>query len=960
MDTRQGATKDKALPEAPREAAQKRRPSLGTEDEAGKMGGQSKARNSGQALKRRNMVQSWKHHYTSNSNSNSSSSSGDSEGSRGLASNEQAVVPEPGYSESSAGSEGEAGSSVSASPQGTSSEPTDLAAAAAAEMAAVRIQRAWRTHVVCAATAAWTACGVTVERLRALGFDEATQLMRRPAVVRGAAQLLHTLLAQASCDSSPLLPCAPEQQLSSSPAGGDQEEEEELAPCAAPGRTFVAAHLFAAHPGLLATGDAALDAMVEAAATTTTQVFEHFVAGLSNSHADSSNGATVRGHQAPDDRKNVNSWPARLYSFASSFHAFAVALDSWKRADSKKLLSAMERHYLELDRLWQSVQRRTLGQGDESWRVSIHEQRAALVDRVRTLGGQRAVEQLVRRQRHLRLTYPDPQPSRTPSLPHQPEEPTRSGGSGPGGTADSMTRTDSHHDDASPTDAVVAKAVADPAAAQVDRILGNFDLTASAALEDASLAHELVLDPTMRLQPIEQTTPEGSTIQHTVAQLFFDTIGREMLAGGDAEKIHEHIASLFAYIRRELRTITPPASDARRTVDRELDPKWIARLMDAGAYSEIAPRLAGAVRLIRSVCAPLRDAEVDAAAEKLASVDTSTLGGHTASADSNRCVAGLLEAVGDAISLVHRVRADALNHQLDTVVRPWLRAHAAEYERSKLDQHLSHAYNGDSQQIIEATTGWMRDVVNRDQHQDLSKRCTVVQDNPRSLTSKHVFWESLLDLCFEPVAVNASRVPLTLSMDTGRIGAIQNDIQVVLSAGALCMLARSIARTNTGVSLTDSRVMQLATDAHGLLADRSVTMSRVVALVLETVGQPPDSAASSTRRDDTAALGTLTERLVRKTLTKEDPIYASMERHLRSFLLQRLCDDDTPAQLARRLDASKQPVAAQLKKFGLDILSQSVCDLLVRLNRLGSFNWQVCSIWYAKVPGLAHVSSDNE
>ncbi|KAJ2659721.1 hypothetical protein IWW48_003322 [Coemansia sp. RSA 1200] len=953
MDTRQGATKDNALPEAPREAAQKRRPSLGTEDEAGNMDSQSKTRSSGQALKRRNMVQSWKRHYSSNS------SGGGNEETRESASNEQAVVPEPGYSESSAGSEAEAGSSASASPQGPSSEPTDLATAAAAEMAAVRIQRAWRMHVVCAATAAWTACGVTVERLRALGFDEATQLMRRPAVVRGAAQLLHTLLAQASCDS-PLLPCAPEQQLSSA-----DNDDEELAPCAAPGRTFVAAHLFAAHPGLLATGDAALDAMVEAAATTTTQVFEHFVAGLSNSHADSSNAATVCGHQAPDNRKssstsNRSSWPARLYSFASSFHAFAVALDSWKRADSKKLLSAMERHYLELDRLWQSVQRRTLGQGDESWRVSIHEQRAALVGRVRTLGGQRAVEQLVRRQRHLRLTYPDPQPSRTPSLPHQPEEPTNSGESAAGGSADSMTRTDSHHDDVSPTDAVVAKAVADPAAAQVDRILGNFDLTASAALEDASLAHELVLDPTMRLQPIEQTTPEGSTIQHMVTRLFFDTIGREMIAGGDAEKLHEHVASLFAYMRRELRTITPPASDARRTVDRELDPKWIASLMDAGAYSEIAPRLAGAVRLIRSVCAPLRDAEVDAAAEKLASVDTSTLGGHIASADSNGCVAGLLEAVSDAVNLIHKVRADALNHQLDTVVRPWLRAHAAEYERSKLDQHLNHAYKGSSQQIVEATTGWMRGAVNRDQHRDFSERCAVLQDNPRGLTPKHVFWESLLDLCFEPVAVNASRVPLTLAMDIGRISTIQNDIQVVLSAGALCMLARSIARTNTGVSLTDSRVMQLATDAHSLLTDRNVTMSRVVALMLETVRQSSDSAAPSTQEHDTAALGTLTERLVRKTLTKEDPIYASMERHLRSFLLQRLCDDDTPAQLASRLDASKQSIAAQLKKFGLNILTQSVCDLLVRLNRLGSFNWQVCSIWYSKVPGLAPVSSDNE
>ncbi|KAJ2530093.1 hypothetical protein EV175_007324, partial [Coemansia sp. RSA 1933] len=154
--------------------------------------------------------------------------------------------------------------------------------------------------------------------------------------------------------------------------------------------------------------------MIEAAATTTTQAYEQF----SSRFLESSHSGSALDYGAPTPAAGgYCCWSARLQSFVSSFHAFAVALDSWKRADSRKLLAAMERHYLELDRLWQSVQRRTLGRGDEGWRLSIHEQRAALVNRVRTLGGPHAVDQLVRRQRSLRLTYADVQPSRTPSLP---------------------------------------------------------------------------------------------------------------------------------------------------------------------------------------------------------------------------------------------------------------------------------------------------------------------------------------------------------------------------------------------------------------------------------------------------------------------------------------------------------------------------------------------------------------
>ncbi|KAJ2846299.1 hypothetical protein GGI22_006287 [Coemansia erecta] len=133
-------------------------------------------------------------------------------------------------------------------------------------------------------------------------------------------------------------------------------------------------------------------------------------------------------------------------------------------------------------------------------------------------------------------------------------------------------------------------------------------------------------------------------------------------------------------------------------------------------------------------------------------------------------------------------------------------------------------------------------------------------------------------------------------------------------------------------------------------------MQQIVTLVHGAVAAAAAAAASKDSDDRTSAndtdLHASTDRLVRKTLAKDDRVYAALERQLRMFLLQELCRDETYAQLSRRLDAHKLAINDQLKRFGLDVVSHGVCDLLARLNRLGSFNWQVCSVWYSKVLSL--------
>ncbi|KAJ2620710.1 hypothetical protein GGI25_004540 [Coemansia spiralis] len=907
----------------------KRRPSFGSEEEP--VAEKQRSLKSRQKSKRRNIFHIW------GTRSKSSSPA-----------DEAQTVPEIGESDGSekeASSTGghpilsinQAGSSVDDLHSSSSETGADLPSATAEEIAALKIQRMWRFRAICKPVERWQDVNVTVARLSRMSFEDATKLMQQPDIVQSSAFLLQALLSHTAPISIVLAL--------------------EDTPCKAPGRAFVAGHLFAAHPSLLVTGNSHLDTMIESSAITMTQAYALFA------------------DQFLQLRKVTclvsNRWYERQQSFVASFRAFSAALDSWKQADSKKLLATMERHYLELDKLWQSVQRRTLGKGDEVWRVGIQEQREGLMSKVKALGGQDAVDSLTQRQQHLRLTYSDPQPSQTPSLP--PPLPSSENEMDTGQTfateaedlhvtngvntlkvdshqgsvaEENPSSSDGYFPHVANTTSVLAKAVSDPSSAEIDRILGNFDLTVSAALEDAKIAHELVLDPQMRLEPAANNTLAG-TVQQTVIRTFFDNARDGIIAGNG-----EHIVWLFEQLRLEMRSIIPPSGSTRATLERELESEWIATQLENGAC-DIKEKFKLVLRLIREVCAPIRDETVYSLIERVDILDHSTLSeiykavsksasNTSMSSSAQECVASILYITQDILSLIRNVCLDALNHQIDTVVRPWLQMHATKYEHSKLGQLLESACGDNKQKLLKTTTGWMQDAVAREN----SHQCSVLQAS-ESATPKHVFWESLLDLCFASRALTAETTPVTLAMDQNRICHMQNDIQVILSTGALCMLIKSAVRKRGGLT-TDTAMLRFASDMRALLLDDAVTMDRIVSLVQQTA----TSATSNRAEKEAGDMSESIERLVRKTLAKDDPVYGTIEKQLRRFLLSELCKDEATGDLAARLNNEALDIAAILKRTALDMESTYICDLLLRINRLGTFNWQVCSPWYAKVSDL--------
>ncbi|KAJ2402792.1 hypothetical protein GGF41_007515, partial [Coemansia sp. RSA 2531] len=433
-----------------------------------------------------------------------------------------------------------------------------------------------------------------------------------------------------------------------------------------------------------------------------------------------------------------------------------------------------------------------------------------------------------------------------------------------------------------------------PVSQDVDRVLGNFDLTASTALQDAKLAHELVLDPDLRLEPAATNTLVGA-VQQAVTKAFFDRIKQEIALGNS-----DHVVGILTQLRLDMRTIVPPGSPQRETLDRELDPEWITTQLSNGAL-DVHAKFRLVLLTARSVCAPIRDDSIDSLLADIhkAKVDNSAA---VLSDAAKSSVGQLLEITQAIMQLIRNIRLDALNHQLDTTVRPWLRLHAIEYEQTKMAQLLETNYQGNTQLILAQTTAWMHSAAARQ------------PSGQGRATAKHVFLEAVLDMCFAPTALSVEDTPVTWALDQQRIQLLQNQLQVLLSASALCALTKALT-LKSGVCVGD-KSRQNALELVSILQADDVTMDRIVDAVQRMAGS--EKAVAS---------------LVPKTLAKDDPVFHLMEKQLRRFMLTELDKDEEPGVLARRLESNSQAVAAALSSFSMAVVHKEVVDLLLRVSR---------------------------
>ncbi|KAJ1738139.1 hypothetical protein LPJ68_005797 [Coemansia sp. RSA 1086] len=696
--------------------------------------------------------------------------------------------------------------------------------------AASVILQAWRWSHMRRALSSWESAKVTVDQFKDVGFEETTKLMRTAKVMQSSERLMQALLLTSASDNHKVK---------------------------APGRVFVTGFLFAAHGQLLVTGSSHMDSIVLSAAETMTRSYAEF----------------SKAFKRPG-------WYEQQQTFTASFMAFNEAFESWKQSDSRLLLTALERHYLELDRLWQTVQRKTGGKGDEDWRIGIKNQRQDLLDKIRALGGTDAVNGTLQRQRDLRTTYQNPQPSQTPSLSSD-----QAGAESQSNAGTFSTASGPSYDQLS---AVISKAIVDPQAQDVDRVLESYNLTASSALQNVRLAHELILDPEAHLK--------ADLTSGKIVDTYFKNIDDRSAS----------LVPVLEQLRAEMHTIIPPNNRLHVSLNSELDSQWMETQANNQAL-DVRDKLQRVLDMLSKLCAPIRDKAVSELKEQVDALDS-------------KQTSEIVDALRKVFVLIRLLRVDVLNHQLESIVRPWLRAHAVEYEREKMALLLKERCRNASE-IIEQTTKWMQPAA----VQVRSRQRTGTRGN----FAQQVFKEALLDLCFASTALTPESAPITLSLDQARIQAIQNEIQVLLSAGALNALIKSMLRRQNIKLSTDEQQLQIAPAILATLRSPTVTMDEIVSTIIGLCKSIPEEPIG---------------RLVHKTLSKDDPVYQAMEAGMRRFIAARI-DKLKSTALAKQTQDAK----IELAKLSLAVVDSNVCALTEHISRLYNFNWQVHSQWYAKV-----------
>ncbi|KAF2204774.1 hypothetical protein GQ43DRAFT_363855 [Delitschia confertaspora ATCC 74209] len=219
------------------------------------------------------------------------------------------------------------------------------------EVAAKRIQVAWRSKLRRRIVEAWSELGLSIDKVHDTSFEEITALLGEQKVLTTTEKIMSLF---------GLLP------------------EEDSVPAGSAVRTFLSAYLILGHPAhvLSRDGDQEQDLINKAKELIIS--FESALAKLSFSNA-----------YTPS--------PIRLETVLLAHGAFVTAFHDWKARDSSALIETMIASFVNLDAIWQSVKDETVDQVATDYRNGIRDNQAILLSKIKKLAGPDRALTLIRR-----------------------------------------------------------------------------------------------------------------------------------------------------------------------------------------------------------------------------------------------------------------------------------------------------------------------------------------------------------------------------------------------------------------------------------------------------------------------------------------------------------------------------------------------------------------------------------
>jgi len=418
-------------------------------------------------------------------------------------------------------------------------------------------------------------------------------------------------------------------------------------------------------------------------------------------------------------------------AFMEAWHEYYLLFEEWKTKDTEHVLNYMFEHYMQLEKLWESVQ----GHPDveSHWKPQIEKQRAMIRDKVVKIAGKDALDRFggtepkvmvstvtgesskrirhdsVNSSKYLTEDEQDTQPSPKPQTPKSPE-------------------------------------------VKLPDVLNEF----GSFLTNERLAHELIVNPDFELTP--QVNPLEQQIKVVMKKAFFDKI-RESLEKSD----YGWVPSIVSDIKGQLLSMLTAGGKISNEIRDAMDEELVHQQVTKAVFN--APNfVAFVVSKMLQLCAPIRDAAI-----RQIIVESD-----------------LVRQLEMILAMLEEMKLDLANYRLKSL-RPHLMKQAVEYERSKFEKALkSHSIS------LEKTKKWLEESSKKTKDLHDSRNPDNVYHPENRVKYDAVYFDALLSIVFnnEKLA-NSSSVPETFSMDVERIASLQNEAQAITVVAALIMLTKN-------------------------------------------------------------------------------------------------------------------------------------------------------------------------
>ncbi|KAL6707185.1 hypothetical protein ACN47E_004732 [Coniothyrium glycines] len=752
-------------------------------------------------------------------------------------------------------------------PRTASSPPADAPMpaerpAVTSEVAARRIQTAWRARSRKNIVKAWLQAGLSIEMIGETSFEVVTELLADTKLLKTTEQIM-TLFV--------LLPDA------------------DPAARSAAVRTFLSAYLILGHPTHVFSRDGDQEQDLITKAKELIISFETALSKLSNFNS-------------------FTPSPTRTETVLLTHGAFLAAFNDWKTRDSSALVETMVASFVSLDEIWQSVKDATVDEVANEYRNGIRDNQAILLSKIKKLAGPDKALTLIRKAiRESRRMRPKKRPA--------------------GETVRPRLVADSTVDATSPAEsaAVLAEATSGFAAPGSER---PHDSTAGHQAQSLSKVFTVV--PDNRILVHELSIDKEYRIDSAPTADLRDALNRElcdaMRHGFENGDSAQWTAAMAENIRAKLLRLLKAGNSMHTLISETLDPEHIKRQCIQGlfSYGKFFDFLAG---ILPKLCAPFRDAQVQALAEELKEEGE------------------LTEMIEKLFKLLHVIDLLSLDYSnfLLTNAAPTLIKEATGYEQRMFAQDLEQG------KITLARTRrwWQSATVNM--HTEADRRDPWGQANPINRPTAHkIYTRGLVDLAIATPPLRDSELPETLELDRTRISRIREDALRITTIGGILLTAKNLLKRDVRSQWKSEASKMWLVLKDGYMRDPT-TPAKISSLLESSRNMPPSTRAQLS----STVLRLLTQADSGKL---SDPVSKVLFQRLKTHIFNRVSANSSGERVRAASTATEGLATTGLAEFVSQV--SEICD---QLSKLGDVDRQSHGKWYEEIAeGMERLGADGE